>query len=80
MPETDGFTILAELKQKSETREIPVVIYTSRALDGDERQAFLSQAVGVLNKNNISRESVHTALSEALGKHEPSQPEAKNYV
>jgi CheY-like chemotaxis protein len=80
MPETDGFTILAELKQKSETREIPVVIYTSRALDGDERQAFLSQAVGILNKNNISRESVHAALSEALGKHEPSQPEAKNYV
>jgi hypothetical protein len=53
------------LRANPETREIPVVIYTSQVLDSEER-ARLQAAVDIVPKESRSREAAEARFSEAL--------------
>jgi len=53
MPDMSGFEVLDALKRDPETREIPVVIYTSHVLDSEER-ARLQAAVDIVPKESRS--------------------------
>jgi signal transduction histidine kinase/CheY-like chemotaxis protein len=66
MPDLSGFEVLEELKREPETREIPVVIYTSQTLDGDER-ARLSDAVEIVPKET-TRELAEARFAEVLAR------------
>src|SRR5208283_4440329 len=61
MPDLSGFEGLDTLKRDLETREIPVVIYTSQALESRERER-LQAAVDIVPKETKSRESAETRL------------------
>jgi CheY-like chemotaxis protein len=65
MPDLSGFEVLDALKRDADTRTIPVVIYTSQALDSEER-ARLEAAVDIVPKDTTSRESAEARFSEAL--------------
>ncbi len=65
MPDLSGFEVLEVLKRDAETREIPVVIYTSQALQSHERER-LQAAVDIVPKETESRESAEIRLAEAL--------------
>ncbi len=65
MPDLSGFEVLDALKRDADTRGIPVVIYTSQALDSEER-ARLQAAVDIVPKETTSRESAEARFSEAL--------------
>ena len=65
MPDLDGTVVLAELKADPRTRDIPVVIVTSRALD-EETRAALAAAECVLPKSEICPERVRAAIEAAL--------------
>jgi signal transduction histidine kinase/CheY-like chemotaxis protein len=66
LPGLGGREVLRRLKDDPATREIPVVIVTSSALDDAERSELLSLAAGVLSKEAFSRERALAAVDEAL--------------
>lgn len=78
MPVMGGEEALAALKSDEKTRDIPVVIHTSRVLDPDERERLLQHAVDVIPKASGSRESSLKLLSLALHRaglqREPAPP------
>lgn len=67
MPDLDGYTVLDTLKNDSDTKDIPVVIYTSQALERPERQR-LHQALDIIPKAIESRESAGARFAEVLVK------------
>ena len=56
LPDMTGFEVLDRLKADDETRDIPVIINTSRILDEDERGSLDGRVVAILDKGNWSRE------------------------
>jgi CheY-like chemotaxis protein len=66
MPNMSGFDVLDTLKRDPETREIPVVIYTSQVLDSEERA--LQAAVDIVPKESRSREAAEARFSEPLSR------------
>jgi len=61
MPDLSGFEVLERLKSDSATRNIPVVIHTSKVLDEDDR-ARLNSAVGIIPKSILSTRDVAFSL------------------
>ncbi|HYR96515.1 MAG TPA: ATP-binding protein [Candidatus Binatus sp.] len=66
MPDMDGFEILQQLKTDPVTRDIPVVIVTSKHLEEAERRTLLQRASTILAKDAVSRERALSAVEEAL--------------
>jgi len=66
MPGIGGHEVLQRLENDAATAHIPVVIVTSRFITDDERDQLLERAKGVLNKGELTRESVGRAIEAAL--------------
>ena len=67
MPDLDGFEVLETLKSDSETKDIPVVIYTSHVLESRDR-ARLHQALDIIHKEPGSHENAGARFAEVLAK------------
>jgi signal transduction histidine kinase/CheY-like chemotaxis protein len=65
LPDLSGFDVLAKLKENPRTSSIPVIIHTSRVLDGSDR-ALLEDAVAIVSKENSSRELLLESLANAF--------------
>jgi signal transduction histidine kinase/CheY-like chemotaxis protein len=68
MPSMSAFDVLDELKRDPSTRNIPVVIYTSKNLAEEERTRLESEASAILPKQSLSREIAIARIREALEK------------
>jgi signal transduction histidine kinase len=69
MPGLSGFDVLERLKGDPVTRDIPVIVYTSRTLEDAERSWVEGRAAAVLSKGTgESREAASLAVREALAK------------
>jgi signal transduction histidine kinase/CheY-like chemotaxis protein len=66
MPDLSGFEVLETLKCEPETREIPVVIYTSQTLDSAER-ARLADAMEIVPKE-LTRELAEARFADVLAR------------
>lgn len=66
MPGPDGYEVLRRLRQREDTRAIPVLVVTSAALDAEARQRLLEQADGLLPKSEISRDVLTTVLQSLV--------------
>jgi signal transduction histidine kinase/DNA-binding response OmpR family regulator len=66
MPDLAGEAVLEALKADPATRDIPVVIVTSRHLDDEAREQLGKRAAGFLDKQHVSMESADTVLQAAL--------------
>ncbi len=64
MPGMRGEEVLEELKADPGTRDIPVVVITSQALDADARAALAARAVAVVSKA-APGEAIRSALARA---------------
>ncbi|MBI5720347.1 MAG: PAS domain S-box protein [Burkholderiales bacterium] len=70
MPGLDGFAMLERLREMPEARTLPVLVWTSRDLDADDRRHLHARADAVLSKgaNSIAqvlehvRMQLHTSL------------------
>jgi CheY-like chemotaxis protein len=60
MPDLDGFEVLEQLRQDPETRDIPVVIHTSKVLDSED-EARLQSALDVIPKSIMTTRDVAAA-------------------
>ena len=66
MPDQDGEVLLRHLKSDPATRDIPVFVVTSKALDAEERERLLRMAVDVIPKETLSRERILPRVEEAM--------------
>jgi signal transduction histidine kinase/ActR/RegA family two-component response regulator len=68
MPGITGFDVLERLKSDPATRDIPVIIITSKSLEPSEVERLSASAVAILSKQVESREQAIARLREALTK------------
>lgn len=67
LPDTPGEDLLTQLRTDPETRDIPVIVVTSRRLDEpSHREALLRQASGIIYKGDLSRETLTAAVRGAV--------------
>jgi signal transduction histidine kinase/CheY-like chemotaxis protein len=66
MPDLDGGEVLRRLKGDEETRDIPVVVVTSKHLSEPERRSLLELASAVLPKEAMSQDVAASAIDDAL--------------
>jgi CheY-like chemotaxis protein len=66
MPGLSGFEVLELLERDPATRDIPVIIVTSKLLDEKERAFLSGRVVGVLSKESPSRQEAIAKVREAL--------------
>jgi CheY-like chemotaxis protein len=76
MPEMSGFEALERLKSDPTTRDIPVVIITSKAVEHEERRLLDGKVVTILSKAAASREALIGSIRQALSHARPTQTEA----
>ena len=67
MPGMSGIEVLRELKADTVTRDIPVVIVTSKLLSQEERDILDSQAQAVLSKEVLSQPDGGERIRNAIG-------------
>jgi signal transduction histidine kinase/CheY-like chemotaxis protein len=75
LPDLDGFAMLERLATATPTRDIPVVICTSRVLSGAERDRLVTRAFRIVDKGDMQAQLVdatNAALAHALA----GRPEA----
>ena len=66
MPGMDGFEVMAGLKAREETRDIPVVIYTAKDLSEDETARLRRDARRVFLKNPLEPGKLLAEIGELL--------------
>jgi len=67
MPGRNGFEVLDELKADSMTREIPVVIHTSKNITDADRHRLSGRHLGLLSKSGTNRLDTLLAIRAVLG-------------
>ncbi len=68
MPGMDGFETLSRLKASADTRDIPVIIVTSKVLDEAERRSLTERSLAVISKEATSREAAIGEIRDAVQK------------
>jgi signal transduction histidine kinase/CheY-like chemotaxis protein len=68
MPEMSGFEVLNLLKSDPTTHEIPVIIYTAKVLEEEERSRLTKEALAILSKETTSREAAIAKIKNILAK------------
>ena len=68
LPDITGFEILERLKSDSETKDIPVIINTSKILDESERRRLIAETAAILAKGKESHDEVIAEVRESLMK------------
>lgn len=66
MPEMSGFEVLQRLKSDPVTRDIPVIIITSKPLQDRDRSSLDGQAIAILSKETLSPEAAIARVREAM--------------
>lgn len=61
-----AFDVIDELKVDPETRQIPIVIQTSKNLDADERERLSRESSSIISKQALSREVAISRIRDAL--------------
>jgi signal transduction histidine kinase/DNA-binding response OmpR family regulator len=74
LPDVSGFEILDLLKGDAITRDIPVIIHSSRVLEQDEECRLTPLAVAILPKEAPTREEAKARLRDALSRAGMSLP------
>ena len=66
LPGSNTFDLLDDLKSNPATRNIPVIIHTSKSLEAEEKLRLSQQAAAILPKQSLSREVAIGRIRDAL--------------
>jgi CheY-like chemotaxis protein len=66
MPGMSGFEVLDALKTNAATKDIPVVICTSRVLTDSERLQLAGRTLAILNKGGQAQEEIAEVVRRAV--------------
>jgi signal transduction histidine kinase/DNA-binding response OmpR family regulator len=74
MPGLDGFGVLERLRDRPETRRLPVVVLTARDLSEGERDRLRERSAWLLEKGEFSSAELRRLVHQALGQHDAWAP------
>jgi CheY-like chemotaxis protein len=77
MPKMTGFEVLQKLRAQEETRGLPVIVYTSKVLTGDEKKRLKELAAGVIAKSDVTTTLSPESLLSSLAKMDIAAPKGK---
>ena len=66
LPKMNGFEVLKEIKTDPSTRNIPVLILSNLAREGEMKRGFESGAIGYIVKTNFSISSLIEKVRKVL--------------
>ena len=66
MPNMDGLTLTANIRQNRKYREMPVILVTSLASEGDKKRGIEVGANAYLTKSNFDQETLLTTLKRLV--------------
>jgi signal transduction histidine kinase/CheY-like chemotaxis protein len=76
MPRVDGFDLVARLRERSDLRDIPVVIITAKDLTNDDRERITENVRTVLQKGKYSRDELLAYVRDLVSEHARSRRSA----
>lgn len=74
MPGMDGFEVLRKLRSREESRELPVIVCTSKSLTHQDKIQLESMRVGLISKADIASRMAPEMLLESLSRLGISEP------
>jgi signal transduction histidine kinase/CheY-like chemotaxis protein len=77
MPGMGGFEVLQKLRAQEETRRLPVIVYTSKMLSGEEKMRLTDLAAGLIAKSDVTTMLSPESLLSSLAKMDIVGPEGK---
>jgi len=69
MPEMDGFEFAEKLRSRKGMADVPVVVLTAKELTEEDRQRLRGNVTSILQKQNLTEETLHNELRIALALH-----------
>jgi signal transduction histidine kinase/CheY-like chemotaxis protein len=77
MPGMSGFEVLQKLRAQEETRRLPVIVYTSKILTGEEKKRLKDLAAGVIAKSDVTTTLSPESLLSSLARMDIAAPRGK---
>ncbi|MGZ4844069.1 MAG: ATP-binding protein [Candidatus Angelobacter sp.] len=77
MPGMGGFEVLQKLRAQEQTRRLPVIVYTSKLLSGEEKKRLTDLAAGLIAKSDVTTTLSPESLLSSLAKMDIAGPEGK---
>jgi signal transduction histidine kinase/CheY-like chemotaxis protein len=77
MPGMGGFEVLQKLRDQEQTRRLPVIVYTSKILTGEEKKRLTDLAAGLIAKSDVTTSLSPESLLSSLAKMDIAGPEGK---
>jgi len=77
MPGMGGFEVLQKLRDQEQTRRLPVIVYTSKVLTGEEKKRLTDLAAGLIAKSDVTTSLSPELLLSSLAKMDIAGPERK---
>ncbi len=66
MPEMDGFQVLDEIRKKTETRDLPVIVVTAKDLTLHDKELLSGKVATVLTKSTVTPARVYQEIKRIL--------------
>jgi signal transduction histidine kinase/DNA-binding response OmpR family regulator len=77
MPGMGGFEVLQKLRDQEHTKRLPVIVYTSKILSGEEKSRLNVLAAGLISKSDVTTTLSPELLLSSLAKMDISGPARK---
>ena len=77
MPGMGGFEVLQKLRDQEQTRRLPVIVYTSKMLTGEEKKRLTDLAAGLIAKSDVTTSLSPESLLSSLAKMDIAGPDVK---
>jgi signal transduction histidine kinase/CheY-like chemotaxis protein len=77
MPGMGGFEVLEKLRDQEQTRRLPVIVYTSKLLTGEEKKRLTDLAAGLIAKSDVTTSLSPESLLNSLARMDIAGPERK---
>src|SRR6478672_1686887 len=77
MPGMGGFEVLQKLRAREQTRRLPVIVYTSKVLNGEEKKRLTDLAAGLIAKSDVTTSLSPESLLSSLAKMDIAGPDVK---
>jgi signal transduction histidine kinase/CheY-like chemotaxis protein len=77
MPGMGGFEVLQKLRDQEQTRRLPVIVYTSKMLTGEEKKRLTDLAAGLIAKSDVTTSLSPESLLSSLARMDIAGPEGK---
>jgi CheY-like chemotaxis protein len=77
MPGMGGFEVLEKLRDQEQTRRLPVIVYTSKLLTGEEQKRLADLAARLIAKSDVTTSLSPESLLSSLAKMDIAGPKVE---